>query len=318
MSKKPFAIGVDVGGTKISMVVGDHRGKILATHVIPTRSHSSGAIRDMIRHLKTMAADPRFRGKIRGVGLGIPGPIDNKRGKIPFSPNLKGWEGVPLKKMLQKALRLPLYMANDANAAALGEKLFGQGRGKSDFVYMTVSTGIGGGVVTGGKLLEGTSYVGGEVGHMAVVAGGDVCGCGRHGCLEAYASGTAIARYAQKHLTAVEKKTILKLSDGKALDARTIGIAAKKGNKAAIKVYERAAFYLGVGIANLLNVLNPERVILGGGVWKSSPRQFWNAMLSSCKRHAWHEAFRAVKIVPTHLEGRAGDLGALALVFENL
>lgn len=318
MSKKPFAIGVDVGGTKISMVVGNSHGKILATHIIPTRSQASSAIPEMIKHLKALASDSRFKGKIRGAGFGIPGPIDNRSGKIPFSPNLKGWEGIPLRKMLQKALRLPLYMANDANAAALGEKIFGQGRGKSDFVYMTVSTGIGGGIVTGGKLLEGVSYVGGEVGHMAVVAGGETCGCGRQGCLEAYASGTAVARHAKKTLSASEKRKILKLSGGDVLDAKNIGIAAKRGNRAAIRVYEWAGFHLGVGIANLLNVLNPEMIILGGGVWKSSPRQFWTSMMASCKRNGWHEAFRAVKIVPSNLEGRVGDLGALALVFENL
>lgn len=317
MTQKKLALGVDVGGTKVSMVVGNAQGKILAQHVIPTVSHSHASIPEMIRHLKVLATDPRFKGKLIGLGLGVPGPMDNKSGIIPFSPNLKGWEGVPLKRMLQKALRLPIRLANDANAAALGEKAFGQGRGKSDFVYVTVSTGVGGGIVINGKLLEGKSFVAGEVGHMAVVADGETCGCGRKGCLEAYASGTAIARYANKSLSAKEKKKILKLSSGEIVDAKTIGLAAKQGNRAALKVYERAAHYLGYGLANIINILNPEIIILGGGVWKSSPPQFWNKMMSSCKAHAWHEAFRTVKIVPSTLEGRVGDLGALALAFEN-
>jgi glucokinase len=317
MSSKPFAIGVDVGGTKVSMVVGNAQGRILAARVIPTRNKTRQAIPQMIENLKILASDPRFKGKIRGIGFGIPGAIDNRSGKIPFSPNLKGWIGVPLKSLVQKALRLPVYMANDANAAGLGEKIFGRGRNKKDFIYMTVSTGVGGGIVIGGKLLEGTSFVAGEVGHMVIVAEGDLCGCGRRGCLEAYASGTAIARYAQTHLSAKDKKAILKYSPGEALDAKTIGVAAKRGSRAAIQVYERAGFYLGIGMANLLNILNPEMIVLGGGVWKSSPPQFWKAMLAGCKGNAWPEAYRAVKIVHSSLEGRVGDLGALALAFEN-
>ena len=318
MAKKTLAIGVDVGGTKISMVVGHARGKIFACRQIPTRAQTRRAIPEMIENLKAFTEDPRFKGKIRGVGLGIPGPINNESGIVPFSPNLQGWKGVPLKRLLQKALKLPVRMENDANAAGLGEKIFGQGRGLENFIYITVSTGIGGGIVVHGKLLEGASFVAGEVGHMTIVANGERCGCGRKGCLEAYASGSAMARYAGKHLTPKEKKAILKYSSRGNLEAKTIGLAARSGNRAALKIYERAGFYLGIGIANLLNILNPQKVILGGGVWKSSPPEFWNAMMMSCKSQAWPQAFKTVNIVRSKLQGRAGDLGALALVFENL
>ena len=315
-----LALGVDIGGTKISITVGDASAKILAERVLPTRTgvQTKRAIQEMIQGIKTLAQDPRFRGKIRGIGFGIPGPIDDAGGTIPFSPNLKGWKGIPLKRLLKKEINLPVCMANDANAAALGEKVYGEGRRLSDFIYMTVSTGIGGGIVTGGKLLEGASFVAGEVGHMSIVAEGELCGCGRKGCLEAYGSGTAIARYAEKSLSRTEKNAILKAFPGEKLDAKTLGIAAKLGNPASLRIYERAGFYLGLGIANLLNILNPQSVILGGGVWKSSPSQFWKTMMASCEKHAWPEAFNTVQIVPSKLGGRVGDLGALALVFEHL
>jgi glucokinase len=319
MSKKALAIGIDVGGTKIAMVVGNAQGKILASRVIPTDSLTRNAIPEMVKNLKALAAMPRFKKKLLGIGIGVPGPINNKTGIVPFSPNLKGWTSVNLKKILQKELRLPVYMANDANAAALGEKRFGEGRGKSDFIYITVSTGIGGGIIVDGKLLVGTSCVGGEVGHMCIVAEGEPCGCGRKGCLEAYASGTAMARTARKYASKAEMSGMMRFNEkGEPFSAKTIGIAASHGNKAAIRIYEAAGFYLGIGIANLLNILNPQRVILGGGVFKSAPKQFRKAMLASCERYAWPEAYKAVQIVNSKLEGHSGDLGALALAFENL
>ncbi len=317
--KKPYAIGIDIGGTKISMVAGDARGRIFAAHEIPTRKgrQASRCVHAMAASLKSFVADPRLRHKICGVGIGIPGAVDTRRGMVPHSPNLKGWKGVPLRKILQSALRLPVILANDANAAAVGEKIFGQGKNISDFIYITVSTGIGGGIVVGGKLLDGVSYVAGEVGHMTLVPKGDRCKCGKLGCLEAYASGTAMAAYAKKHLSQKELQRIKKFSPGEPFAAKVLGRAARNGNRAAIQVYERGGFYLGIGIANLLNILNPQKVILGGGVFKSAPKQFWESMLASCKSNAWPEAFKAVQIVPSKLRGHVGNLGALALAFEN-
>lgn len=316
---KNLALGIDVGGTKISITVGDRHGRILAHRLIPTRtgSQTQKGIEEILRNLKELANHPDFKNKILGIGIGIPGPVNTQKGIVPFSPHLPGWKGLPLKKVIQKSLRLPVRMANDANAASLGEKNFGQGRHLSHFVYITVSTGIGSGIVLDGKLLEGASFVAGEMGHMTLVPGGALCKCGKHGCLEAYASGTALTRMARESLARAQILEIIEASEiSERLSAKVLGLAARKGNKAAIHLYETAGAYLGIGIANLLNVLNPEKVILGGGVFKSAPRHFWRSMMASCKINAWPEALKAVKIVPSKLRGQVGDLGALALVFD--
>jgi glucokinase len=181
---------------------------------------------------------------------------------------------------------------------------------------MTISTGIGGGVVANGELVEGASYVGGEVGHMTVVPAGDRCKCKKAGCLEAYASGTAISRYVERQMRkGVATKIPKFLEKNKRITAKVVGAAAKKGDRLALRSFARAGFYLGIGIANLLNILNPELIILGGGVLKSAPPIFFKAMRDSCELDAWPQAFEAVRILRTKLGDHVGDLGALALAF---
>ncbi len=304
-----YAIGIDIGGTKISVSAGNAKGKIFHNLIIPTRTgtQTRQSLAELITALEQLIGRYGKSGAL-GIGIGIPGPVDSKKGIVPLSPHLHGWENLPLRNIFQKKLKLPVSMSNDANAAALGEKCFGQGRGVANFIYMTVSTGIGSGVVINGKLFEGASFVAGEVGHMTIVPKGERCKCGKQGCLEAYASGTAIAHFAKQQF----KKG--PLAEGK---AQNVGLAARAGNRMAVKVYERAGFYLGIGLANLLNILNPEKIILGGGVFKSAPPHFWKAMMASCRREAWPQAMKAVQIVPSKLKGHVADLGALALVFES-
>lgn len=317
--KRNLAIGIDIGGTKISLAAGDRHGRILDSRLLPTLSgvKTKECIRHLLEELRSMTHSKRFKGKIAGIGIGIPGAVDSQKGVIPFSPNLPGWKGIPLKSLVQRKLRLPVFIENDANAAALGEKIYGQGQGLDSFIYMTVSTGIGGCLVIHGKLWQGASFVAGEVGHMKIVPQGEPCKCGMRGCLEAYASGTSIARIAQKKLSPAQIQKILSYSSKAQLTAKTLGRAARSGYAPAVARFREAGFYLGIGIANLLNTVNPEKVILGGGVFKSAPPEFWEAMMKSCRENAWPEAMKAVKIVLSKLHGRGGDLGALALVFEH-
>lgn len=311
------ALGVDIGGTKISMVLGNDRGKILTQRIIPTLTgkETRRGVSNLVSGLEELKKN--FKGRLAGIGVGIPGPVDSAKGIVPRSPHLGGWEGLKLRQILSSRLKLPVRMGNDANAAGLGEKNFGQGRNKKNFIYVTVSTGIGGGIVIDGKLLEGASYVAGEIGHMTIVPKGAPCKCGKLGCLEAYGSGTAIARMGHEEYKKAGKLDALRrLTEGRLVSAKDLGIAAKKGDKLADEVYARAGFYLGIGLANLLNTINPEMIILGGGVWRSSPKSFWNAMMKSCRAEAWPQAWDAVRIVRSTLEGHSGDLGALALGFE--
>lgn len=316
------AIGIDIGGTKISMVLGTPEGRILARRRIATRTgdETSLCIQELIESiasLMTFAAARKLR--VLGVGVGIPGAVDSVKGVVPRSPHLKGWKGLKLAEILKKKFRVPVFLANDANAAAVAEKIFGQARKCRDFIYMTVSTGIGGGIVVDGKLLEGATFVAGEIGHMTLVPEGNPCKCGNAGCLEAYASGTAIAKEAKAQILSGKRSMLMKnLELEGRFSAKDVGDAASRGDAVALKAYEKAGYYLGIGIANLLNILNPEMILLGGGVWKSAPPEFQKAMVKSCRTHAWPEALKKVRIKKSKLKGSVGDLGALALVFEKL
>ncbi|MDD5218584.1 MAG: ROK family protein [Candidatus Omnitrophica bacterium] len=314
-----YGIGIDIGGTKISMVLGTSRGKILAESQIPTLHHAQIKLcaRNLVASLHGLIADSGIpRRKICGIGIGIPGVVNNQKGVMPDSPNLHSWKGFPLRKILVREFHIPVTMINDANAAVMAEKIFGQGRGWNHVVYITVSTGIGSGMIANGRLVQGAAFGAGELGHMTLVPFGEPCNCGKYGCLEAYASGTAIARFVEAEIRKGRSRGIEKLiGKKKGITGFDVGIAAKARHALALNAYRRAGFYLGVGLGNLLNILNPQIVILGGGVWNSAPKDLWRSMMVSCKREAWVEAFRSVRIVKTKLGERVGNLGALSLVF---
>lgn len=316
-----YAIGVDIGGTKISISLGTSSGRILIQREIPTQKglKVKQSLRDIIHAIHEIIRSSGVSPKnILGIGVGIPGAVNTNKGIVPRSPNLPGWANMPLRKILTRAVKLPVLMANDANAAGLGESLFGAGRNVHNLIYITVSTGVGGGIIVKSQLYEGSGFVAGEIGHMSIVPEGNRCACGKRGCLEAYASGTAIARYVSKHITRNNTAIWKFLPANKKISARQVGIAARQGDKLAIESYRMAAYYLGIGIANLLNILNPGKVVIGGGVLKSAPKIFWQSMIRSTQQHAWPEAFRTVKIVRSQLRGQVGDLGALALVFQQV
>jgi len=303
-----YAIGIDIGGTKISVTLGTSNGKILVRKKIITRtgSQSKACIQEMIASIHEIFREFKISSRdILGIGIGAPGAVNSKKGILPRSPNLAGWAGIPIVGIFRDKFKLPVYLANDANAAALGELVFGAGKKIKNLIYITVSTGIGGGLIINKKLYEGAGFVAGEIGHMSIVPEGRKCKCGQRGCLETYASGTAIANgYSEA------KKR-------KVTGAKEVGFAADSGDKAAIESYRKAAYYLGIGLANLMNILNPEAIVIGGGVLKSSPPVYWKEVLKSAKDHAWPEAFRTTKILQSPLLGHSGDFGALALVFGN-
>ncbi len=315
-----YAIGIDIGGTKISLVLGTEKGKVLARREIPTLTGSGTktCIQNLVANLRSVIRESGIPKKqILGIGVGCPGAINAEKGILPRSPNLPGWAGLPLKKILKKATGLPVHLANDANAAALGESFFGAGKNSRNFIYITVSTGIGGGIVIHERLYEGSGFVAGEIGHMSIVPEGRKCNCGQKGCLEAYASGTAIGNFVRERMN--KSKTVIQkfLAGNKKVNAKQVGKAARAGDKLAIASYQKAGYYLGIGIANLLNILNPEKVVIGGGVLKSAHKIFWKTMIKSTRQHAWPEAFRTVKIVRSQLKEHVGNLGALALVFRS-
>ncbi len=245
------------------------------------------------------------------MGIGSPGPLNRETGVVIFTPNL-GWRDFPLRDRVQYAVRLPATLDNDANCATLGEWWLGAARGARHVVGLTLGTGIGGGLILDGRLYHGISDVAGELGHMTIDSNGRRCGCGNYGCLEAYASGTAIAMRAREALAGGEPSSLPQLVGGdlsKITAAQVYG-AAKDGDALAVEVVRETARFLGIGVANLLNAFNPEVVVLAGGVTHAGDALF-EPMRAEVRRRAFKPAVDACRIVPGVLPN-AGVIGAIA------
>ncbi len=311
-----YVVGVDLGGTKILTALVDLTGAVRARRRVATPQSGPAAVVDAIAATVegVLAEAGLSRAACPGIGVGAPGPLDPHSGVVYEPANLAGWRDVPLADLLGGRLGLPCYVENDANAAALGEWWAGAGRGISDLVYITVSTGIGGGIILGDRLLHGVSGTAGEIGHTVVDADGPLCGCGRRGHLEALASGRAIARQAAEAVASGRPTALAALgADPARLTAEVVARAAREGDPVAREIFERAGFYVGVGVANLLNLLNPRRVVIGGGVSKAG-----DLLLDPVRRTARQFAFerpaRDAEIVPAALGDDAGAVGAAAVV----
>jgi glucokinase len=290
---KKIIIGIDLGGTKIAAAASDECGCILSEIIVPTEAQKGKkqVVLNIVKAIECLRHS--LKSTISKIGIGVPGPIDYKKGLVINPPNLPGWKKVNLKEELSKFFKVPIFIDNDANCAALGEALFGAGRRANDFIYITVSTGIGGGIIIDRKIYRGANGAAGEFGHMVIDPGGYKCGCGNYGDLEAMASGTSI-----------------KTRSGE--DAMAIHIKAQQGDKKAIKVINETAYYLGIGIANLVNIFNPELVVVGGGL-SNMGELLLAPVRKEFNKHALSLPKKSVKIVRAKLRARAGLLGAIAL-----
>jgi glucokinase len=263
-----MSIGVDIGGTKILAGIVTDDGRIVSTARRPTPRHDANDVLDLVAdvvgELVQGSSDP-----IVGVGVGVAGLVDAERSRVYFAPNLR-WSQVPVRALLEAATGLPVVVENDGNIAAWGEYRFGAGRGTTDLVLVTVGTGIGGGIVINGGLFRGSHGVAGEIGHINAVPDGRPCGCGRHGCLEQYASGNALVREAR--LLAAERRSeagvLLGLGDGTPEGVQGVHIteAARAGDPVATEAFAVVGTWLGRGLADLAAVLDPEVFVIGGGV----------------------------------------------------
>ncbi|HEV2859986.1 MAG TPA: ROK family protein [Pyrinomonadaceae bacterium] len=255
---------IDIGGTKIALGLADTEGGEPVFHRFPTRL-GDGPRRIMeaaLGELERMAGERGARVVAAGVGCG--GPLDRGRGLILSPPNLPGWDEFPVVRMVEERLGVPVLLDNDANAAALGEHEYGAGRGFRHLIYLTISTGIGGGIIIGGRLVHGVGDGAGEVGHMVVEPGGPPCPCGGRGCLEALCSGTSIARRAAEALSRGDRPSTL--LEAEEVTARAVAEAAARGDALAAEVWDETVRYLALGLSNIIAVLAPEAIILGGGV----------------------------------------------------
>ena len=314
-------LAVDIGGTKIIVAAILADGKFIFRKYYLTLAEDGP--RDVIKRLSTAIKQLITRSEsedidIVGVGVGIAGIVDQKTGRLTTSPNLPGWRNVAVKDTVSGASGRETYVINDASAAALGELCFGAGRGFSNMLYVTVSTGIGGGIILNGQLYTGTDGCAGEWGHMTIVPEGPKCHCGNFGCLEALASGWAIARDAVTRINAGQDSIIKDIVEGRTDDitAEIVGKAAMGGDRLACNIVDAAANYLGIGLANLVNIFNPELIVVGGGLSKMG-----NLLLNPARRVIREKAFllpaRTVRIVRAGLGSNAGIVGAAAYVFRQ-
>jgi glucokinase len=317
---EPYVVGVDLGGTKIVSLAVAPGGRIVGRDRRSTEASQGpqAVIQRIVDSVRQAIAEADLRkADLREVGISAPGPCDIERGLLTAPPNLPGWRDVPLARIMSETLHVPTLLENDANAAAYGEHRFGAGRPYRHMIFITISTGIGGGIIVDGSIYAGASGAAGEVGHMILEEDGPPCGCGSRGCLEALASGSAIAREAGS-LVAQGRCPLLArlLSEGRPLDAKNVHLAAQQGDADARAVIERAGRYLGLGLANIINILNPQGIILGGGLCRIGA-MILNPARAVAREHAFAQSFADVSIVEGELGDQAGALGVAALAAER-
>ena len=261
---------------------------------------------------QTISETGAVRSDFAGVGIGSPGPLDREKGIVIVTPNL-GWRNFPLRDEVANRVGLPASLDNDANCATLGEWWCGAAKGGRHVVGLTIGTGIGGGLILDGRLFHGASDVAGEIGHTTIDSTGRRCKCGNYGCLEAYASGPAIAERAREALAGGEPSTLLELVGGDLtrITAQLVYEASKQDDDVARQVVRETANFLGAGVANLLNIFNPDVVVIAGGVTQAGEPLF-EPLRAEVRRRAFRPAVEACRIVPGTLKGSAGVVGAVA------
>ncbi|HEV2176998.1 MAG TPA: ROK family protein [Terriglobia bacterium] len=323
-SKNDVYVGIDLGGTSIKALAVDARHRILAEEKLPTRASLRpdrviGDIAGLV--IQAVNAAGRTRHNLRGVGIGAPGAIDPKRGVVHEAPNL-GWKEVPLGRDLKKLLRVPVMVDNDVNVGVMGEHALGAGGKTQEMVGIWVGTGIGGGIISRGKLYEGSHGGAGEVGHTVLVVDGPVCSCGRRGHAEALASRTAMERDVRAAIKAGRKSVVLDIMKRKnkpRMTSSVIHAALKKHDPLMREVMQRAEYYLGVLVSNMVNLLGPERVVIGGGLAARLGESFVAPIRATALEYFLRpDDLRRVKVVPAALGDNAGALGAVILARQRL
>lgn len=312
-----LAIGVDLGATKIISALIDLSGKILKKGRINTEAQLG---RTRVQENLLLAIEGVRNGEAVGIGVGSPGQIDFRTGVvIGATPNISDWIGVNIKSLVEKRFNLQCIVDNDVNAMLLGEYAYGAGRGFRDLVGITLGTGVGGALILGGELYRGHAFAATEIGHMSINFDGIPCGCGGVGCIEEYGSGRAMVREAKRLIEEGETTSLTKMTGGNlsTLTAELISQAHRAGDELATRVIEQVGTWIGYGVANLINLLNPERVIVGGGLAKIG-EVFFRFIRNGARERALLAGFNTTDIVPTELDDHSALLGAASLVWMEM
>ena len=305
-----LTLGIDLGGTKVKTALVDSKGKILSAHKYPTNPEkgADGVIEDILKCIDGCLGDNIQ--KAEALGIGIAAQVDLK-GNVINAPNLR-WRNVPLKRILEKKLGMPVFVLNDVNAATWGEWRYGSGKNVSDLVVIFIGTGVGGGVISGSRMVIGCDNSGGELGHITIVLDGRQCHCPNKGCLEAYAGGWAIAERAQEAIRANSQngRQLISLAGTiENITAKTVGDAYYKKDPLSVQLIEETIQYLAAGVVSIVNVFNPRILILGGGVIEGMP-ELISEIEKIAKEKALESSLVDLKITKAALGSDAGVIGA--------
>ena len=313
-----FRIGVDIGGTNVKIALVNKKGEISFPKTVPTRAemgyeYTVGNITQCIKDLMNEAGIDK--NSLEGIGFGFPGQIDCDNGVVRILPNIPGWINVPIAEIMQKEFNVPVKVDNDVRCMALAESTYGAGQGCKNLICITIGTGIGSGLIINGKLVRGASNAAGEIGHIKLeMHDGLLCGCGDSGCFEAYASGPSIVAMAKDYVQGGKSAKFRELAGS--VDAITPAIVAKaaeEGDVVAKKIFERMGEYLGIGLASVVNLLNPEKIVIGGGVADAGDILF-EPLRKTLKDRAMPIQGEAVEVVHASLGNTAGIIGASLLI----
>lgn len=312
-------VGVDLGGTSIATALLDDKGKVLGRVKRDTEAGKGPkrVIQNMIESIYTVVGHKGVK-TIQGIGLGIPGLVNPQEGICVFSGNL-GWQDIPVVDRFAAEFNVPTFMDNDVRVATLGEKYFGAGRGVDNLICITLGTGVGSGIIIDGRLYRGSTWNAGEIGHTTVCKDGMLCNCGNRGCLELYVSATGIARRAREYIQSGRATLMAGIAgyDLSRVTAKTVSEAYDLGDEPAIRIMKETAEILGIAVANYVNILNPEVVIIGGGVSLAGDR-LMVPLRGFVEQRAMRDLGKRVGIVRAELGDESGMIGAGALAMDNV
>ena len=304
-----FVLGIDIGGTNIRFGLINRQGHLISKTSLSTKSfirHKNKLITSLVLEIRKITEEKKLRkSQILGIGIGLPGLVNTPKGLVYLLTNIPGWKNVPLKKIIEKRLRIPTFIDNDVNLMALGEWRYGAGDGLKDIVCITLGTGIGGGLIINHRLYRGEGFSAGELGHIPINEKGPMCNCGGVACLERYIGNKTLLSKARR----LFKKKDISLED--------ITSMASKGNKKALEFWNEVGVKLGVGLSGVVNLLNPQRIVIGGGV-SGAHRFFFSSVRKTLKQRAMKIPAQMVEIVKAKLGNDAGIIGARVLVENNL
>jgi len=318
---KRYAIGIDIGGTNVPSAIIDENGKIIHTIHKKTVANEGpdgviqriiDSVNDLVKYFNESIKD----GKLIGVGIGAPGTLDHKKGMVITSPNLPNWKNIPLVDRISSKIKMPVFIDNDANCAAIAEHWIGAAKGTQNAILLTLGTGVGGGIIINNKIYRGSHGTAGELGHITISINGNKCACGNFGCLEAYASANAAIARAKEKLKSNDAVSSLKTKEPSDITAKEIYLHAEQGDKLAQSVLIESGMFLGIGIATFANIFDPDTIIIGGG-FAGAEKYLIPAAIDEAYKRSFRSIMDNIKITAAKLGNNAGMIGAAKLAFDG-